>query len=354
MQSSPIDLHIELSSLKNFINNQINKWDPNFFNGKELYEVLKRVVIDSEIKPFLTFPKDESEQLYYDNYLKRGNEQFQRLIPDFFEHEGEFYDLDRVLYVYKDFTRAKDFEKLFIIKLLELKSNEYSIEEFLTFQQYDSFYGQKESIDSFLYHLTENDSNRRLLGEIFTEIKKWQKNEWEPQFNDQPNSGIAIDTDSTQQSENNISPSRWDKDIISLREKELPCQWTFDKILHYFSFLYLELSENGEPYMSKQDFDRMFENGFQIPAIDMQPLIKLNCTPRFPLKNITYGIYLFYQKASQTNYDKKAYFLFFASFIEDYAKIKSSPDEYSKFSKNATKPKSPINKIDWSKYYSFQ
>lgn len=351
MQSSPIDLHIELSSLKNFINTQIDQWNPNFFFGKELFELLKRVVIDSEIKPFLTFPKNESEQLYYDNYLKRSNEQFERLIPDFFEHEGEFYDLERVQYVYKDFTRAEDFEKLFIIKLLELKSNEYSIGEFLSFQQYDSFYGQKESIDSFLYHLTENDSNCRVLGEILSEIKKWLKNELEFQFNYQPISGIDIVTNSTQQIESNISQSRWDRDINSLREKELPCKWSFEKILHYFSFLYLELSENGEPYLSKNDFDRIFENGFRIPAIDIQPLIKLNCTARFPLKNITYGIYDFYQNASLTNYDKKSYFLFFACFIEDYAKIKSSPLEYSSFSKNATKPKSPINKIDWSKYY---
>lgn len=351
MKSLPIDLHLEVCNLKDFINDQIYSGNPYSFDGKEFYEILKRVVIDAEVKPFLTFPKDQNEQPYYDNYRNRSNEEFQQPIPDFFEHEGEFYDLERIQYVYKEFTRAQDFEKLFLIKILELKSSDYSIVEFLSFQKYDSFFGEKESIDSFLYQLTEKESNCRVLGEILSEIKKWLKNELEFQFNDQPISVIDIVTNSTQQIESNISQSRWDRDITSLREKELPCKWNFEKILHYFSFLYLELSENGEPYLSKNDFDRIFENGFRIPAIDIQPLIKLNCTARFPLKNITYGIYDFYQKASQTNYDKKSYFLFFACFIEDYAKIKSSPLEYSSFSKNATKPKSPINKIDWSKYY---
>jgi hypothetical protein len=354
MSAIPIDLHIELSSLKNFINSQIEQRNPYLFYGKELFEVLKRVTIDSEIKPFLTFPKYQNEQPYYDNYQKRSNEQFDKLIPDFFEYEGEFYDLERIQYVYKDFTRAQDFETLFIIKLLELKSNDYSISEFLSFQQFDSFYGQKESIDSFLYQLTAKDSNCRLLSETLIEIKNWLKNERINQFNEKQERNTDVAADNIHQIETNISQEKWDNQIMNLREKDLPCKWSIEKILHYFSFLYLELSENGEPYISKEDFDRIFENGFRIPTIDIKPLIKLNCTARFPLKNITYGIYQFYHMASQTNYDKKPYFLFFASYIEDYAKIKASPLEYSSFSKNATKAKSPINKIDWSKYCSFQ
>ena len=143
MQSSPIDLHIELSSLRDFINDQIHSGNPYSFDGKELYEILKRVVIDSELKPFLTIPKDESDNNYYQKYLRQSQEGFEKLIPDFFEYEGEFYDLVRIQYVYKEFTRAEDFEKLFLIKLLELKTNECPIGEFLYFQQVDNFYGQK-------------------------------------------------------------------------------------------------------------------------------------------------------------------------------------------------------------------
>jgi hypothetical protein len=140
MNYIPTDLHLELSSLRNFVNDQINAGNPNALDGKDFYEVLKRVVIDAEVKPFLTPPKSESEQNYYEKYRRQSQEEFYKLIPDFFEYEGDFYDLDRLQYAYKDFTRAEDFEKLFMIKLLELKSINYPmylpIEKCTRFQKY--------------------------------------------------------------------------------------------------------------------------------------------------------------------------------------------------------------------------
>jgi hypothetical protein len=60
-----------------------------------------------------------------------------------------------------------------MIKLLELKSINYPIGEFLSFQQVDNFYGQKDSIDGFLYQLTAKDSNCRLLQELYQFLKDW-------------------------------------------------------------------------------------------------------------------------------------------------------------------------------------
>lgn len=359
MQFSPIDLHIELSSLKNFINSQIDQRNPYLFYGKELFELLKRVVIDSETKPFLTFPKEQNEQPYYDNYLKRSNEQFQSLIPDFFEHEGEFYDLDRVLYVYKDFTRAKDFEKLFIIKLLELKSNDYSVAEFLSFQQYDSFYGQKESIDSFLYQLTVKDSNCRLLQETCQVLRDWIGSQHLAILKES-----AIENDNSEPDDiienNNPDPDdtpiekidtqeQWNNEIELLRGKKIKCNWSIEQIKHYFSFLYQEKSENGEPYLKKEQVEKMFENGLRIPQKPIHPLFNLNCSLRYPVKNIKYAIYYFYDKGNNRSHDKLAYLLFFGSFIGEFKKYLDSKDDYKSFSSNSYKV-TGRNKIAWDKY----
>ncbi len=359
MQSSPIDLHIELSSLKDFINGQIYSGNPYSFDGKELYEMLKRVVIDSELKPFLTSPKDESEVNYYEKYRRQSQEKFDKFIPDFFEYEGEFYDLERIQYVYKEFTRPRDFDKLFLIKLLELKTNEYPIGEFLNFQQADNFYGQKESIDSFLYQMTANDGNCHLLQETNQVLRDWIDSQHLAILKES-----AIENDNSELDDNieNNNPGpddtsiekidtqeQWNNEIESLRGNKIKCKWSTEQITHYFSFLYKEKSENGEPYLKKEQVEKMFENGFCIPEKQIDPLFKLNHSLRYPLKNVKYAIYYFYSKANNKSHDKLAYLLFFGSFIEDFKKYLTSNELYKSFSNNSHKAPAR-NKIAWDKY----
>jgi hypothetical protein len=349
MSTIPTDLHLELSSLRNFVNDQINAGNPNALDGKDFYEVLKRVVIDAEVKPFLTPPKSESEQNYYEKYRRQSQEGFYKLIPDFFEYEGDFYDLDRVQYAHKDFTRAEDFEKLFMIKLLELKSINYPIGEFLSFQQYDSFYGQKESIDSFLYQLTEKDSNCHLLQELCQVIRDWigsQILELLEQSSEE--SKVADESDSL--IEQVDSQEQWEEEIKSLRGNAVRCKWSKEQIQHYFSFLYKEKSENGEPYLTKEQVDKIFENGFRIPDQPIEPLFKLNCSKRYPFKNITFAINKFYSESNKNYIDKRAYYLFFSMYIDGYAKFMTSPKVYENFSRNTSKALPSRTTIKWEHY----
>jgi hypothetical protein len=349
MSTIPTDLHLELSSLRNFVNEQINLGNPYDFDGKDFYEVLKRVVIDAEVKPFLTPPKSESEQNYYEKYRRQSREEFYKLIPDFFEYEGDFYDLDRVQYAHKDFTRAEDFEKLFMIKLLELKSINYPVGEFLSFQQFDSFYGQKESIDSFLYQLTEKDGNSYLLQDLCEILRDWigsQSLEVLTQSSIESHK-LEFEDISVQRID---SKEKWDKEIELLKGKELKSDWTIDEIVYYFSFLYKEKSENGEPYLKKEEVEKIFENGFRIPQNPIHPLFKPNCSKRYPFKNITFGINKFYDEAYINFKDKRAYFLFFGSFIEGYSRFMISPEVYRIFSSNTSNALALRTKIDWYKY----
>lgn len=336
MQSLPIDLHLEISSLRNFINDQINLGNPFSFDAKDFYEILKRVVIDSEAKPFLTFPKDESENNYYEKYRRQSQEEFDKLIPDFFEHEGEFYDLERIQYVYKDFTRAEDFEKLFTIKLLGLKTNENPIGEFLSFQQFDNFYGQKDSIDSFLYQLTENDSNCRLLKDLCQFLRDWIDNQHLEILMLSPKKSYNLEVEESV-IENVDSQEKWNHEIESLKGTTINCKWNLDQIRHFFSFLYMEKSENGEPYLKKEQVDQILKNGLQIPDKPMELLFKPNCSKRYPFKNITFAINFFYSKSSKKFNDKRAYYLFFSMFIEGYSHNLISQKSYENFSRNTSK-----------------
>lgn len=349
MKSLPIDLHLEVSTLKNFINSQLETRNPNLLYGKDYYEIFKRVVIDAEVKPFLTFPKDESENNYYEKYVRQSKEEFEKLIPDFFEHEGEFYDLDRVQYVYNEYTRPDDFEKLFIVKLLELKSKGFSVDEFLAFQKHDNFYGQKEYIDSFLYRLIANDSNCYLLEDLCQVLRDWIGSQelaiLEKFSKDVHESKVKLTSIGKI-----VSQENWDKEVESLLGKELESQWTTAEILHYFSFLYKEKSENGDPYLTKEQVDKIFENGFRIPDKPITPLFKPNCSKRYPLKNITFAINEFYSKSYSHFKDKRAYFTFFGSFIEGYTKYLISPEEYKNFSSNTSNSLASRTRINWDLY----
>ena len=297
----------------------------------------------------MTFPRVESEKNYYEKYRRQSQAEFDKLIPDFFEYEGEFYDLERIQYVYKDFTRAEDFEKLFTIKLLELKTKEYPIGEFLSFQQVDNFYGQKDSIDSFLYQLTEKDGNCYLLKELSQVIKDWI---------DRSNL-VLLERSSFEMNKieekkeidkKKNSLEKWNVEIQSLKGKELACKWNKDQIRNYFSFLYKEMSENGEPFLKKEQVDQIFENGFRIPEKPIDPLFKLNCGERYSARIVTFAINEFYQEASLKFDDKREYFLFFGSYIEDYSTVMLTKTAYTNFSKNSTKSPSARYKINRDKY----
>ena len=46
----------------------------------------------------------------------------------------------------------------------------------------------------------------------------------------------------------------------------------------FFSFLYKETSSNGKPFVSKEEFDRVFRNGLTIPDEPLQKKYSFNCT----------------------------------------------------------------------------
>jgi hypothetical protein len=82
-----IDYHIEISTLVEFINDQIKSSTLIPISGAEIFKHIRRAVLDAEIKPFLYSSEKEDKKNYYQKYVRLKSEFDERYVPDFFERE---------------------------------------------------------------------------------------------------------------------------------------------------------------------------------------------------------------------------------------------------------------------------
>lgn len=345
-----IDYHIELSSLKEFANKlSENKVVP--IDAQYIFSVLKQVVINSEVAPFLRKPITQEQDGYYNKYLRLEEENnSNNVVPDFFSYEGDFYDMDRNLNFSRAYVNDEQFQVLFGLKLIELYSLKNNIKEFLDFQLYDNYYGNKEEYGYLLHRLTSKDSISYLLPSINDKIQEWIKVN---------NINLAlIDKEDIVEIESEINATNPIADHWEIKKnKKIDGKMNIDEIKHFFSFLYkeqFEKSSNNEfkPILTQEEVDMVFSNGLVIPEKPLEVKIKLNIPPRFPKKIIDYAIYKFFNVNSYTFRDKKDYILFFANYIDDYKNALNSKIALESLAKNITGDRSPKDKIKWNYYIS--
>ena len=343
-----IDYHIELSSLKHFANKLIeNKVVP--IDAQHIFYVLRKAVINSEVAPFLRKPIKQEKDGYYEKYLRLEEENISNnMVPDFFKHEDDFYDMDRYLNFSRAYVNDDNFQVLFGLKLIELDSSKANIKEFLDFQLYDNYNGNKEDYAYFLYRLTAKDSISYLLPSINDEIQQWIKvNKVSLALIDNEDD---VDIDSVDNATNPIVDHWEDK-----KNKKIEGKMSIDEIKHFFSFLYKKEFEKSKdfgfkPILTKEEVDLIFSNGLVIPAKPLESKVKLCIPPRFPKKVIDHAIYKFFYINSNSQRDKKDYVLFFANYIEDYKSALNSKIALESLAKNITGKSSTRIKIKWNKY----
>ena len=343
-----IDFHIELSALKDFANKLIeNKLVP--INAGHIFSVLKQAVINSEVAPFLRKPITQEQDGYYDKYLRLEEENSSNnVVPDFFSYKGDFYDMDRNLNFSRSYVNDEQFQVLFGLKLIELDSLKANIKEFLNFQLYDNYYGNKEEYGHFLHRLTAKDSISYLLPSINNEIQQWIKvNKVRLALIDNED---YVDIDSVDNA-TNLIVDHWE----AKKKQKIEGKMNIDEIKHFFSFLYneqFEKSSNCEfkPILTKEEVDMIFSNGLVIPAKPLESKVKLCIPPRFPKKVIDLAIYKFFNVNSYTFRDKKDYILFFANYIQDYESALNSKIALESLAKNITGEISKSFKISWELY----
>ena len=121
-----------------------------------------------------------------------------------------------------------------------------------------------------------------------------------------------------------------------------------EDIRKFFSFLYLEPSCNGKPFISKEVFDIVFANGLVIPDVPLKEKYKINCSLRSPRNQIDYAIHLLMR--IHKGGKKAPYLKFFGSYFEQYSDALVSPRKLEMLASNISGVKSPRCKIEFENY----
>jgi hypothetical protein len=341
-----MDYHIEISSIVQFVNDQIRQKSVVNYNAREIYKHIKKGVLDSETKPFLYPLADGENNSFYEKYARMNAEWDGIYIPDFFEHEGAFYDLDKIQYVFRENTSEEAFRILFSLKIGELKLNEFPIQEFLSFQLFDNFYAEKESFDDFLQELLAIDGNSYLFpSNIDEEIGKW--------IDKKSASIIELAAEASEIKKNPIVEKKeieFKKYLESRKGYKIPGKLTEEQIRHFFSFLYLEKSVDKKPFLLEEEVNIIFANGLTIPQEIPETKFNLNTSYATPKKIVEKGIHVFFTKHSYTTRDKNDFLLFFAHYIKDFEKPMYSRQSMINAAGNFNGKSSPKNKIVWDNY----
>jgi len=120
------------------------------------------------------------------------------------------------------------------------------------------------------------------------------------------------------------------------------------EIRRFLSFLYLEPSSNGKPFISKEVFDIVFRNGLVIPDVPLKEKYSINCSLGSPRNQIDYAIHLLMR--IHKGGKKAPYLKFFGSYFEQYSDALVSPRKLEMLASNITGVKSTRCKIDFDKY----
>jgi hypothetical protein len=121
-----------------------------------------------------------------------------------------------------------------------------------------------------------------------------------------------------------------------------------EEIRRFFSFLYKETSSNGKPFITKEEFDRVFRNGLTIPDKPLEKKYSFNCSLSNPKNQIDYAIHLFMQKHHGGK--KAPYLKFFGSYFIEYSDALVSSRKLEMLASNITGVKTTRCKIDFDKY----
>jgi hypothetical protein len=120
------------------------------------------------------------------------------------------------------------------------------------------------------------------------------------------------------------------------------------EIRTFLSFLYLETSSNGKPFITKEVFDIVFRNGLEIPEVPLQNKYSINCSLGSPRNQVDYAIHLLMR--IHKGGKKAPYLKFFGSYFREYSNALASPRKLEMLASNISGVKSPRCKIDFDKY----
>lgn len=353
-QYKVIDYHIELMALQDFVNTVLAPGQLSIEGNTIIFNCMKRVILNADLKPFLvkSDKSDPAKSDYYKKYEFAEKGQDLNYIPDFFSFEGDFYEMAQPFNVNLRSANSHEFSILFNLKLLETESTGLPIKEFLNFQLYDNFLGDKMKFESFLIQLRKTNTLFRISDVIVNSIKEWIA-ENNPQnglsfynliFDEEPLPEDKLNAlDKLEEADSKNSDT-------GLKPFKIEGNFTDAEILKFFSLLYLEKSFDKRPFLAEAAVREIFKNGFVIPDIQPAETYKINYDSRSPRKIIDFAIHLFFRLHSKTQRDKSDFLRFFGSYIIDYSDAIKSKEKLTQLASNISGEKSPKSKIKWEDY----
>jgi hypothetical protein len=299
-----------------------------YFFCRELF------LANNSIKPFITLKEIDTGEtdlkylnIYRDKLSKWENE---KELIDFYVKKGDFYDMNTEFIFNLNNNNKSEFAKLFVLKLNQYKDSIFYLNDFLEFQVNKNFNGSILEFQKFKLII----NSQFILDEIIgIELDKFINNN-------------NLNTESI----NNESENKIHFLIPPDSYRKIEVKFSDAQIHTFFSFLYLEKSEGGKPYLSKEEVNQMLKYGISIPEIPPQNKFKLNCSKRYPKKDIEYSIYQFYYNALENKNQKKELLEFFASYITDFEKALLSEKHMQNWSNNITGKISSKMKFKLDKY----
>jgi hypothetical protein len=120
------------------------------------------------------------------------------------------------------------------------------------------------------------------------------------------------------------------------------------EIRTFLSFLYLETSSNGKPFITNEVFEIVFANGLVITDVPLKEKYTINCSLGSPRNQIDYAIHLLMR--IHKGGKKAPYLKFFGSYFREYSNARASPRKLEMLASNISGVKSPRCKIEFEKY----
>lgn len=322
-----VDFHIELSKIIAYFNDQVLSGKQMPATAKQVYEYAIGAYAEIPHKPFLVAAQADDD--YYQRYLQESVKEVEKTVPDFFEYQGDFFDLNETHYIRREDVGDEVFGLFFQLKLEELQdSNKTHLAKFYDFQLYDNFYGNKEEFDNFLKNLPATADNC------------WQL----PEVSDGFNSFISDEVKSVDDLLFENASDEGIKQVDTWKSKRLcnpgyviPSIWNDDEVIKFFSFLYDYKSAIGESLITKEEFDLIFQHGLRIPTEPLLNKINLRNTPQVPKRLLDFGINIFWKSNGKSKWPKSCLVLFFANYIKQYEDALLSKQKLHNISSNLKK-----------------
>ncbi len=321
-----VDLHLHLNSLIEYFNDQRAFRDIGLDPFK-IFEAARDILVNTGQDPFLT--KSESENPYYQKYVKLWSENDKELVPEFYFHGGDIYDLLVSEQIKKNEVAEIYFSIFFVIKIDELrKFNPEYLDDYFNFQLYDNFYGDLEYYIKYLDELPAIAPNFRQLPEI---VNDWVKKN--PQ----------------KESKTKNIVTEWSDFLSKKVNYKIPGKLTDEEIKKFFTFFSDEVKNEGS-YLKKEEVAILMQNGLTIPPSPLEKKFKLSFNNKRYKKTVDYSIHKLYKSNTLTFQDKSDYILFFAHFIEDYAPALNSRHELQLIQSNISGKEPKRYPVKWDNY----